>query len=85
MVQENAIIEQPTFFEYLAYMNCFFTGFVGPYIDYNQHKAFMERKGEYKNIPHRVMPILAGLFRIALFGIIYSTFFDDNKPTRVLE
>ena len=34
---ERAIIEIPSFYNYLGYMNCFFTGFVGPYIDYIEH------------------------------------------------
>jgi hypothetical protein len=33
-----AIKEIPSFYEYLGYLNCFFTGFVGPYINYVEHK-----------------------------------------------
>ena len=46
-LQERIIQEFPSFFEYLSYMNNFITGFAGPWIDYNEHRNWIERRGVY--------------------------------------
>jgi len=34
-MMENRIIDLPSFFEYMSFMNCFYTCICGPYLDYN--------------------------------------------------
>ena len=62
----------PSFFEYMSYMNCFYTSICGPYIDYNDHKDWIEQKGTYARIPSCWLQLLKWFFFLVLFGVIFS-------------
>jgi len=55
-------------------MNCFPIGVIGPSVDYCVHKRYIEKKGNYSNIPNPPFMVLAKLFAIiAIFMYIQIT------------
>ena len=66
------IKEMPSFFEYISYMNCFYTSICGPYLDYNEHKNWIEQRGTYANIPSNAFQLLKWFGYLVLVAYIFS-------------
>lgn len=69
--KRNRITNQISFLDFLGYANFLPTCLVGPPLEYNDYKDFMELRTPYDKIPS-VFPIVGKtLAEALLFGVIY--------------
>jgi hypothetical protein len=81
----NRVVELPSFYEYMAFIQFLPTAALGPSLEYREYERYILLQDQYANLPNRVgrviQTFLEAIAWVAIYMLVYPHFHMDYMRT----